>query len=124
MIELKNSRVSVGEGIRQMIRNQSRECIQNFFGTVQILMAGNGSQALRYEVIETPEKYYLEWREDEGAEDSLSLKIRRERSKERDILRDGIISLCHRERFLNLIHDFVIFNAGRKKIARHNGAVK
>ena len=120
MIELKNSRVSVGEGIRQMIRNQSRDCIQGFFSTVQILMAGNGSQGLRYGVIETPEKYYLEWREDERAEDSLSVKIRREQSKERDKLRDGIISLCHRERFLNLIHDFVIFDNGRKKIARHN----
>ncbi len=120
MIELKNSRVSVGEGIRQMIRNQSRDCIQGFFSTVQILMAGNGSQGLRYGVIETPEKYYLTWREDERAEDSLSQKIRREQAREKDILRDGIISLCHRERFLNLIHDFVIFDAGRKKIARHN----
>ena len=56
MIELKNSRVSVGEGIRQMIRNQKSDCIQGFFSTVQILMAGNGSQGLRYGVIETPEK--------------------------------------------------------------------
>ncbi|MBQ3694093.1 MAG: HsdR family type I site-specific deoxyribonuclease [Synergistaceae bacterium] len=120
MIELKNSCVSVGEGIRQMIRNQSSECIKGFFSTVQILMAGNGSQGLRYGVIETPEKYYLEWREDERAEDSLSRKVRREQSKEKNILRDGIISLCHPERFLNLIHDFMIFDAGCKKIARHN----
>ncbi|MBQ6971874.1 MAG: HsdR family type I site-specific deoxyribonuclease [Synergistaceae bacterium] len=120
MIELKNSRVSVGEGIRQMIRNQSRDCIQGFFSTVQILMAGNGSQGLRYGVIETPEKYYLAWREDDNAEDSLSKRVRREQARERDILRDGIISLCQPERFLNLIHDFIIFDAGRKKIARHN----
>lgn len=120
IIELKNSRVSVGEGIRQMIRNQSSECIQNFFSSVQILMAGNGSQGLRYGVIETPEKYYLTWKEDKQAEDSLSQKIRREQSKEKNILRDGIISLCQHERFLNLIHDFMIFDGGVKKIARHN----
>ena len=120
MIELKNSRVSVGEGIRQMIRNQKSDCIQGFFSTVQILMAGNGSQGLRYGVIETPEKYYLAWREDDNAEDSLSKRVRREQARERDILRDGIISLCQPERFLNLIHDFIIFDAGRKKIARHN----
>ena len=120
MIELKNSRVSVGEGIRQMIRNQSGECIQRFFNTIQILMAGNGSQGLRYGVIETPEKYYLTWKEDKNAKDSLSLEIREEQTKEKDILRDGIISLCQHERFLNLIHDFIIFDAGRKKIARHN----
>ena len=120
MIELKNSRVSVGEGIRQLIRNQNKDCIQNFFSTVQILMAGNGSQGLRYGVIETPEKYFLTWREDERAKDSLSLKIREKQAKEKNILRDGIISLCQPERFLNLIHDFIIFDAGKKKIARHN----
>ena len=120
MIELKNSRVSIGEGIRQLIRNQNKDCIQNFFSTVQILMAGNGSQGLRYGVIETPEKNFLTWHEDEKAKDSLSLKIRAEQAKEKDILRDGIISLCQPERFLNLIHDFIIFDAGKKKIARHN----
>lgn len=120
MIELKNSRVSVGEGIRQLIRNQKKDCIQNFFSTLQILIAGNGSQGLRYGVIETPEKNFLTWREDERAKDSLSLKIREEQAKENDILRDGIVSLCQPERFLNLIHDFIIFDAGKKKIARHN----
>ena len=35
-------------------------------------------------------------------------------------LRDGVVSLCHKERFLSLIQDFMIFDAGRKKTARHN----
>ena len=34
MIELKNSRVSIGEGIRQLIRNQNKDCIQNFFSLI------------------------------------------------------------------------------------------
>ena len=118
MIELKNSRVSVGEGIRQLITNQKSEYIQNFFSTVQILMAGNGSEGLRYGVIETPEKYYLTWHEDKHAKDLLSSKIKMLQTQ--DKLRNGIISLCHHERFLNLIHDFMIFDAGRKKTARHN----
>ena len=118
MIELKNSRVSVGEGIRQLITNQKNEYIQNFFSTVQILMAGNGSEGLRYGVIETPEKYYLTWHEDKHAKDLLSSKIKMLQTQ--DKLRNGIISLCHHERFLNLIHDFMIFDAGRKKTARHN----
>ena len=120
VIELKNSRVSVNEGIRQMIRNQSGECIQTFFNTTQLLMSGNDSQGLRYGTIETPEKYYLTWHEDKNAEDSLSLKIRTAQSREKNILRDGIISLCQHERFLNIIHDFIIFDNGVKKLARHN----
>ncbi|MGO3373189.1 type I restriction endonuclease subunit R, partial [Pseudolactococcus laudensis] len=35
-------------------------------------------------------------------------------------MRDGIISLCQKERLLSIIHDFVIYDAGTKKIARHN----
>ena len=120
MIELKNSRVSVGKGIRQLITNQKNEYIQNFFSTQQILMAGNGSEGLRYGVIETPEKYFLTWQEDTHADDTLSKKIRELQAQENDRLRNEIISLCQHERFLSLIHDFMIFDAGRKKIARHN----
>lgn len=120
MIELKNSCVAVENGIRQIIRNQSPECIQEFFNPIQILMAGNGSQGLRYGVIETPEKFYLTWKEDINAKDSLSQKIRALQSQEKNILRDGIISLCQHDRFLSLIHDFMIFDKGVKKIARHN----
>ncbi|MBQ7732934.1 MAG: HsdR family type I site-specific deoxyribonuclease [Synergistaceae bacterium] len=120
MIELKSSRVSVNEGIRQMIRNQSSECIQGFFNTMQLLIAGNGSQGLMYGAVETPEKYYLSWKEDTNAQDTLSKKIRSEQSREKDILRDGLVSLCQHERLLSLIHDFIIFDAGVKKIARHN----
>ena len=122
MIELKNSCVAVENGIRQLIRNQNKECIQEFFKPLQILMAGNGSQGLRYGVIETPEKYYLTWKEDINANDSLSQKIRalQSREKGKNILRDGLISLCQHDRFLSLIHDFIIFDNGVKKIARHN----
>lgn len=35
-------------------------------------------------------------------------------------LRDGVISLCQKERFLSIIHDFIIFDAGVKKVTRHN----
>lgn len=31
---------------------------------MQLVMAGNDTQGLRYGTIETPEKYYLEWKED------------------------------------------------------------
>lgn len=120
MIELKRSCVSVGEGIRQMLTNQKKENIQSFFNTMQLLIAGNEAEGLRYGVIETPEKFYLSWKEDKNATDELSARIKEIQGKESNRLRDGIVSICQQERFLSLLHDFMIFDAGRKKTARHN----
>ena len=41
VIELKNSRVSIGDGIRQLLSNQRPEFNLWFFATVQIVFAGN-----------------------------------------------------------------------------------
>ena len=47
-IELKRSKVAVSEGIRQTIGNQRPEFIRPFFTTVQLVMAGNDVEGLRY----------------------------------------------------------------------------
>ena len=47
-IELKRSKVAVSEGIRQTIGNQKPEFIRPFFTTVQLVMAGNDVEGLRY----------------------------------------------------------------------------
>ncbi|WP_416200569.1 MAG: Type I site-specific restriction-modification system, R (restriction) subunit and related helicases [Thermocaproicibacter melissae] len=120
VFELKSSYVSSGKGIRQMITNQKKENILNFFGAAQLLFAGNEAEGLYYGTINTPEKYYLKWKEDKNATDDLSAKIKTLQQKEANRLRDGIISLCQKERFLSIVHDFVIFDAGNKKIPRHN----
>lgn len=65
VLELKRSKVSVEEGIRQNLDNQKPAFIEPFFTTMQLVLAGNDSQGLRYGTIETPEKYYLTWKEDE-----------------------------------------------------------
>ncbi len=48
MLELKNSRVSIGEGIRQTLSNQSPEFNAPFFSTIQFVFAGNDSQGRQY----------------------------------------------------------------------------
>ena len=68
--------MSIGEGIRQNLTNQKKEYIQNFFSTTQFLFAGNEAEGLKYGTIETPEKYYLNWKEDIKATDELSLTIK------------------------------------------------
>lgn len=120
IFELKSSYVSAGKGIRQMLQNQKRENILNFFSTAQFLFAGNEAEGLFYGTTDTPEKYYLKWKEDKKATDELSAAVKLLQVKEVNRLRDGVISLCHKERFLSLIHDFVIYDAGIKKVTRHN----
>lgn len=120
VFELKRSSISIGEGIRQNLTNQKSENIERFFNTVQFTFAGNEAEGLKYGTIFTAEKYYLQWKEDPKAKDDLSIKIRELQCKESNKLRDGIISICQKERFLSLIYDFVIFDAGVKKLTRHN----
>ena len=73
VLELKNSRVSIGDGIRQNLSNQQPEFNAWFFSTVQFIFAGNDSEGLRYGTIGTPEKFFLKWKEDE--DDNSRLKL-------------------------------------------------
>lgn len=120
VFELKSSYVSAGKGIRQLLQNQKKENILNFFSTAQFLFAGNEAEGLFYGTVGTPEKYYLKWKEDKKATDDLSAEIKLLQVKEVNRLRDGVVSLCQKERFLSLVHDFVIYDAGIKKVTRHN----
>ena len=53
VLELKNSRVSIGDGIRQNISNQSPEFNAPFFSTVQFIFAGNDSEGMKYGTVGT-----------------------------------------------------------------------
>ena len=107
VIELKRSTVSVAEGIRQNLDSQKREFIQPFFATVQFVMAGNDTEGLRYGVIETPERYYLSWKE--PTHDDVENPLDR-----------AVLQLYEKGRLLELIHDFIVFDRGIKKVARAN----
>ena len=109
VLELKRSVVSVSEGIRQNLDNQKREFIQPFFATMQWIMAGNDTEGLRYGTVETPEKYFLRWVEAEG-----------QFAMEPNLLDRQLLQLCDKTRFLELLHYFVVFDAGIKKVCRQN----
>lgn len=120
VIELKRSTVSIGEGIRQNLDNQTSSFIKPFFHTMQFVMAGNDTSGLRYGTIETKEKYYQTWKEDNKADDALSLKVDALiQSLDYDIDKQ-LVGLCHKERLLELTHDFIVFDRGIKKLARPN----
>lgn len=107
VIELKRSSVHVSEGIRQNLDNQKKTFIRNFFTTMQLVMAGNDTQGLRYGTIETPEKYYLEWKEENTGAYAHKLDFHLSR-------------LCSKSRLLDIVHNYMAFDVGVKKLCRHN----
>jgi type I restriction enzyme R subunit len=105
VIELKSSHVSIGDGIRQLLSNQDKEFNEWFFSTVQIVFAGNDSEGLRYGAIRTGEKYFLSWKEDEA--DNAQYKLDK-----------YLLKMCRKDRLIEMLHDFVLFEGGTKKLPR------
>ena len=104
IIELKRTKVAVEQAIRQNLDNQKDEFIPKFFTTMQLVLAGNDANGIRYGTIETPEKYFLTWKE--------------ETDKHFDYVMDKhIYQLCEKTRLLELIHDFVVFDKELKNSA-------
>ena len=105
LIELKNSRVSIGDGIRQSLSNQKPEFNDWFFSTIQFIFAGNDTEGLRYGTIGTPEKYFLTWKENESDDEGYKL--------------DKYLKLmCNKQRLIELMYDFILFDGGIKKLPR------
>ncbi len=109
VLELKRSTVSVSQGIRQNLDSQKKTFIQPFYTTIQLVMAGNDTEGLRYAAIETPEKYWLRWKEG----------VCHPAAGDNPLLRE-LGQVCSKPRLLELIHDFIVFDAGIKKACRHN----
>jgi len=107
VLELKRSSVSFSEGVRQNLDNQKKAFIRNYFTTMQLVMAGNETQGMRYGTIETPEKHYLEWKEDSAQVFDNPLQRH-------------LAQVCNKQRFLEIIHDYIVFDSGIKKTCRHN----
>ena len=62
-------------------------------------------RGLRYGAIGTEEKYFLTWKEDE--EDNSRFKLDK-----------YLLKMCRKDRLIELMHDFVLFDGGVKKLPR------
>ena len=111
VIELKRSSVELADGVRQLITNQEEIFNKGFFSTVQLLLAGSDSQGLRYGTTGTPEQFFVEWKDEDPAETSASPETGA-------LLDRPLTQLCNKARLLDLIHNFIIFDAGQKKVPR------
>ena len=133
---------SLMEAVSQQIRNQGEEYIPHLFYYSQLLLAINKSEA-KCATVGTISKFWAVWKEScEEAlekinstplEKSVFDKLFAERFKsvkqefenldeqgrlvtEQD---KALYCLCRPERLLELIHKFIVFDGGEKKIARY-----
>ena len=109
VIELKRSSVELGDGVRQLITNQEEIFNKGFFSTVQLLLAGSDSQGLRFGTTGTPEQFFVEWKDEAatGAAPAAGALLDR-----------PLAQLCNKTRLLDLVRNFIIFDAGHKKVPR------
>lgn len=109
VIELKRSSVELADGVRQLITNQEAIFNKGYFSTVQLVLAGSDSQGLRYGTTGTPEQFFVEWKDEQPAEADGSPGV---------LLDRPLMQLCSKTRLLELIRNFIIFDAGHKKVPR------
>ena len=110
VIELNRSSVEVADGVRQLITNQEGIFNKGFFSTVQFVFAGSDSQGLRHGTTGTPEQFFVEWKDENGAN--------RDTLVEGALLDRPLAQMCSKQRLLDLIRNFIIFDAGQKKVPR------
>ena len=135
----------IGQAISQHIRNQQQDQIPRLFFYAQLLIAISKNEA-KYATVGTPAKFWSVWKENFSESDAADLKKRvslplsegqldkilatkefwgRERESYGSIERqvtpqdEALYALCRRERLLELIFRFMLFDGGEKKIARH-----
>lgn len=127
VIELKRSTVGIEEGIRQNLDNQKDLFIRPFFSTIQLVLAGNDTQGLRYGTIATKEMYYLKWKEVNehyNANDTFLLALiqntRKITANYDNLLDKNIIELLNKERLIEMLYHFIVFDRGQKKLCRPN----
>ena len=109
VLELKRSSVELADGVRQLITNQEEIFNKGFFSTVQLLLAGSDSQGLRYGTTGTPEQFFVAWKDETTASMTPAVGA---------LLDRPLAQLCTKARLLDLLRNFIIFDAGQKKVPR------
>ena len=110
----------------QLIGYQSRENIPHLFHFAQLLLALNRTDA-HYGTVGTPKKFWQGWREPSPeSESSQQQAVARAfagthpRTPHPPTPQDHLIhALCRPDRLLDLVRRFTVFDAGVRKIARH-----
>ncbi|MDD3164493.1 MAG: type I restriction endonuclease subunit R [Oscillospiraceae bacterium] len=117
VIECKAPQISVDQAVEQTARNQQADYIPQLFKYAQIVMATN-KNAVKYATAGTPKKFWNVWKEQNEAFMSRQLvwllddRMPTEQDK-------NIISLFSKERVMELMRYFILYDANVKKICRY-----
>jgi type I restriction enzyme R subunit len=116
IIELKKDSVKISEGIKQIINYQNDKNIPHLFKYSQIVMAGNNNE-VKYATTGTALNFWSIWNEEntEIYEELDKLITDRTITK----LDKNIYSLFNKNRFMELIRSYILFDGRIKKIARY-----
>ncbi len=103
--------------MEQNIRNQQKEYIPQLYKFAQIVVATN-KNTVKYATTGTPKKFWNVWKEQDTAflEEALARHVTDRTPTEQD---RNLISLFSKERVMELIRYFVLFDANVKKICRY-----
>lgn len=117
VIECKAPQISVEQAVEQTVRNQQANYIPQLFKFAQIVMATN-KNSVKYATTGTPKKFWNVWKEQNEAFISrqLVLLLDGRMPTEQD---KNIISLFSKERVMELIRYFILYDANVKKICRY-----
>ena len=117
VIECKAPLVGVEQAVEQSIRNQQKAYIPQLYKFAQIVMATNKT-AVQYATTGTPKKFWSVWKEEDTAflDAALERHVRGRPPTEQDRC---LVSLFSKERVMELIRYFVLFDANVKKICRY-----
>ena len=144
VIENKRPSEKLEKAESDLIGYQREDHIPQLFHFAQLLLSMNRASA-RYATVGTPRKFWQAWREDE--DDAIAPFIRHRLTEaEKDAVFSGhfagarrdfeamaaegertvtpqdrtIFALCRRDRLLDLVRRFTVFEDGDRKIARHH----
>ena len=117
VIECKKSSVDVEEGVKQNVRNWQPDYIPQLFKFTQLVMAMN-PESVKYGTAGTKAEFYCKWHEEDvqWQEDAAKRYVDDGHITEQDKV---IVSMLSKQRLLNLIRFFILYDSGIKKIARY-----
>lgn len=132
------------QAISQHLRNQHEDGIRNLYVYAQLLL-GIATNDAKYATSGTPEEFWAAWKENENIENELKILKNKPLSIEEkntlfaerfkyvrryfDALEteeiiptvqdEYLYCLCRPRRLMDLIHNFILFDDGTKKVARY-----
>ena len=117
VIECKKSAIDVSVGIKQNCSNMMPDAIPELFKFAQLVLAVNPNKA-KYGTCGTDEKWFCEWKE-KPRSDEYNEKLNFFEAKSGSVQDEITVSLFERGRLLNIIKNYILYDAGIKKVARY-----